>query len=240
MDEPTLTASPRDDARSTIIEAASRLLREKGARGVTTRAVAEAAGIQAPTIYRLFGDKDGLIDAVAEHVMAAYVGALTAPPDDPADLLADLHAGWSTHVGFGLANPELYILLTAPGRGEHSPATAAGTDALRARIRRLATAGMLEVSEGRALDLLHAAGTGTILALLTTPVEDRDPGLPDAMFNAVARSITDSESRPPQEGPIAAAVAFASVVDQLPTLTDAERALMAEWTARSIAALQRV
>ena len=45
------------------------------AAAVTTRAVADAAGVQAPTLYRLFGDKDGLMEAVAEHVMAAFVHA---------------------------------------------------------------------------------------------------------------------------------------------------------------------
>ncbi|WP_338419811.1 TetR family transcriptional regulator [Streptomyces klenkii] len=34
---------------------------------MTTRAVAAAAGVQAPAIYRLFGDKDGLLEAVAEQ-----------------------------------------------------------------------------------------------------------------------------------------------------------------------------
>ena len=64
------------DARSRIVDAAARLLREHGPAAVTTRGVAEAAGVQAPTIYRLFGDKDGLLEAVAEHVMAGYVAVL--------------------------------------------------------------------------------------------------------------------------------------------------------------------
>src|SRR5690349_9846397 len=109
------------DARESIVGAAALILREQGAGAVTTRAVAQAAGVQAPTIYRLFGDKDGLIDAVAEHVMATYVAAKTDPGTD--DPVADLRAGWRTHVEFGLANAGLYTLLLTPGR--HSPATAA-------------------------------------------------------------------------------------------------------------------
>jgi len=46
----------RGETRSTLVRVAARLLRERGAAAVTTRAVAEAAGVQAPTIYRLFGD----------------------------------------------------------------------------------------------------------------------------------------------------------------------------------------
>ncbi|WP_328341958.1 helix-turn-helix domain-containing protein [Micromonospora sp. NBC_00421] len=43
-----------------------RLVTWGGARAVTTRGVAERARVRAPTIYRLFGDKDGLVEAVAE------------------------------------------------------------------------------------------------------------------------------------------------------------------------------
>src|ERR1700677_3669653 len=55
---------PDTKTRENLVEVAARLLREQGAAAVTTRAVALAAGVQAPAIYRLFGDKDGLLDAV--------------------------------------------------------------------------------------------------------------------------------------------------------------------------------
>ena len=63
----------RARTRATIVECAARLLREQGAAAVTTRAVAQAAGMQAPTIYRFFEDKEALLDAVAEHVFATYL-----------------------------------------------------------------------------------------------------------------------------------------------------------------------
>jgi len=44
-------------------------------------------------------------------------------------------------VELGLANPELYALLAAHRGSGRSPATAAGIDVLRARVRRLAAAG---------------------------------------------------------------------------------------------------
>ena len=65
--------APPTDTRARIVDAAARLLREAGPAAVTTRGVAEAAGLQAPAIYRLFGDKDGLLEAVAEHVLATWV-----------------------------------------------------------------------------------------------------------------------------------------------------------------------
>src|SRR3984957_3946172 len=104
----------RADTRSRIVDVAARLLREEGPAAVTTRGVAEAAGVQAPMIYRLFGDKDGLLEAVAEYVMAAYVSAkaegvkaASAADSDPLD---DLRAGWEMQIDFGVANPALFRL----------------------------------------------------------------------------------------------------------------------------------
>ncbi|MEV0214894.1 TetR/AcrR family transcriptional regulator [Micromonospora sp. NPDC050695] len=228
------TAS-RDDVRSGIIAAATRLLRDKGANAVTTRAVAEAAGVQAPTIYRLFGDKDGLIDAVAEHVMSTYVSSKSAVAEAAdGDPMADLRSGWRTHLEFGLANPELYALIATRGRGAPSPAVVAGMAVLRARVRRLAAAGLLRVDEQRALMMIHAAGNGTILALLGMPADQRDPGLGDAMFDAVLGGVLATAPATPDTSTNAIAVTFATVVPDLPGLSDAERALMAEWLGRSL------
>ena len=228
-----MSESPHDPRRTAIVEVAAALLQEHGPSGVTTRAVAAAAGVQAPTIYRLFGDKDGLLDAVAEHVFAAWVAdkARAAQTDDP---VADLRVGWDTHLGFGLANPGLYALLNEPGRGTRSPATAAGIEVLRTRVRRVAAAGRLRVSEQRAVELVHAAGSGTVLTLLSSPPEARDPGLADAMWSALAAAVlTDT---PPAAGSdtTAAAVAFRTVAPDLPGLTAAERALLTEWLDRAI------
>ena len=55
------------DGRDRILAEAVDLLARGGREALTTRAVAAAAGVQAPTISRLFGDKQGLVDAVAEH-----------------------------------------------------------------------------------------------------------------------------------------------------------------------------
>ena len=238
--EQTQPAAVRDESRSAVLDAAARLLAEHGARGVTTRAVAQAAGMQAPTIYRLFGDKDGLIDALAEHVMATYVAGKSVSAAQPSgDPVADLRAGWQLHVEFGLANPELYALLNTPGRGTPSPATTAGIEVLRTLVRRLAAAGLLRVDERRAVAMIHAAGTGTVLALLGMPAALRDPGLADVMFDAVADRILTATPPAPDATTTTVTVAFATLVPELPALTDAERALMTEWLTRSLDQAQR-
>jgi AcrR family transcriptional regulator len=231
----TRTGADRRETRENLVEVAARLMREEGAAAVTTRAVALAAGVQAPAIYRLFGDKDGLLDAVAEHVMAAYVAGKAGAADN-GDPIADLRAAWDTHIGFGLANGALYRLLADPGRdrrGGASPASAAGAEVLRNRVRRVAAIGRLRVTERRAVDLIRAAGTGVVLTLLAVPPPDRDLGLADAMYDAVMQAILTDAPALPDEPATAAAVTFATVVPDLATLSDAERALLSEWLDRA-------
>jgi AcrR family transcriptional regulator len=59
------TALPPDERRSMIVEATLPLLLEHGDR-VTTKQIAEAAGIAEGTVFRAFADKDELIVAVME------------------------------------------------------------------------------------------------------------------------------------------------------------------------------
>ncbi|MGI5145743.1 TetR/AcrR family transcriptional regulator [Plantactinospora sp. CA-294935] len=227
-----LDSASRHKTRASIVECAARLLREQGAGAVTTRAVAQAAGMQAPTIYRFFEDKEALLDAVAEHVFATYVAEKTLVHDS-GDPVADLRAGWDTHIGFGLANAALFGLLTDPSRGARSPAAAAGLEVLRARVHRVAEIGRLRVPERRAVELIHAAGTGAVLTLLSTPPQHRDLHLADAMYEAVMRSILTDVPTLPADSTAAATVAFRALAPTLPMLTDAERALLAEWLDRA-------
>ncbi|GAA2157774.1 TetR/AcrR family transcriptional regulator [Actinomadura napierensis] len=229
----------RDETRAAIVQAAARLLREAGTAGVTTRAVSAAAGVQAPTIYRLFGDKDGLLDAVAEQVMAAYVADKSARAGAEAgDPVADLRTGWHLHVEFGLANPDLFALLAAPQRSRGSRAVQSGTQVLHRRVQRLAEAGLLRVDQQRATDMLHAAGTGAVLAILALQPQRRDPGLADALFDAVSAAILADAPAVPAPGSLAVTIAFSTAVPDLPALSAGEKTLLGEWLDRSITALR--
>lgn len=235
MTRPTAT---RDDTRWRIVDVAARLLQEQGPAAVTTRGVAGAAGVQAPAIYRLFGDKDGLLEAVAEHVMATYVSAkaavVAAASAENVDPLADLRAGWDTQIEFGLANPALFRLLSDPDRMVLSPAAQAGKRVLESRVHRVAVTGRLRVSERRAVDLIQAAGTGTIQTLLSTPPPARDPGLATSMYDAVLRQILTDAHDPAEDRVTAAAVTFRAVAPQLDELSQAEQQLLVEWLDRVV------
>jgi len=237
VSDATRTAS-QADTRDKVIEVAARLLREDGPAAVTTRGVAKGAGIQAPTIYRLFGDKEGLLEAVAEHAMAGFVSAKAAVVEaaeaQNVDPLDDLRAGWQTQIDFGLGNPALFRLLSDPSRVVNSPAARLGKQVLDARMHRVALTGRLRVSEQRAVGLFQAAGIGATATLLATPPDDRDLGLADAIYDAVlAQILTDAPSASTGE-PIPAAVALRAIAPQLDVLSDAERLVLAEWLDRVI------
>jgi AcrR family transcriptional regulator len=235
----TEVTSRRGDVRSKIVEVAARLLREQGPAAVTTRGVAEGAGVQAPTIYRLFGDKDGLLEAVAEHVMATYASAkaaiVEAASADNVDPLDDLRAGWEAQIDFGVANPTLFRLLSDPDRVRHSPAAEMGRRVLESRVRRIAATGRLRVSEQRAVSIIQAAGIGTIQTLLGHP----DAGLAASMYDAVLRQILTDAPGSSEPGPMAATVAFRAVAPQLDMLSEAEQRLLSEWLDRVVATLER-
>ncbi len=221
------------DNRERIVSAATELLHEGGRAAVSTRAVCARAGVQSPTIYRLFGDMDGLLDAVAAHGFATYLAGKTARGSiaDPVD---ELRAGWDQHIEFGLTYPDLYLLMYGepPLGGPPPPAAVAGMEVLDERIRRIAEAGRLRVPQDRATALVHAAGSGTTLTLIATPPDQRDPDLSELAREAVIAAITADAPAGAASGPVAAAVALRARLSEVETLSPAEQALLADWLDR--------
>jgi AcrR family transcriptional regulator len=198
---------------------------------VTTRAVALAAGVQAPTIYRLFGDKSGLLQAVAEYGFASYVGRKHLDPE--ADPVEGLRAGWELHVGFGLANPELFRLMHTVLRTPGGQAVAeTGAAVLRARVHRVAEAGRLRVTERRAVDLIRAAGTGVVFTLIDQAEDERDGTLADTAWESVCATILAGGAAADTPSPAAAAVTLRAGLRDLTALTASERALLGDWLDR--------
>jgi AcrR family transcriptional regulator len=74
---------PPDERREAIVRAAVPLLRREGA-SATTRQIAQAAGVAEGTLFRVFKDKEAIIDAVVEHALdpGTVVAAIRAVPRD--------------------------------------------------------------------------------------------------------------------------------------------------------------
>lgn len=225
-------SSSRTTTRERIVEAATTLLAGGGREAVSTRAVSAAAGVQAPTIYRIFGDKQGLLDAVAAQGFARHVDVHAAAPtsDDPVE---DLRHGWDVHVAFGLANPYLYSLIYGePRPGTPPPGALEAERVLATLVRRAAAAGRLVVDEATAVRLLMAAGTGTALTLAATPEAHRSADLSALAREAVLAAITTGAPLEREPGPVGAAVALRAVLPGTAALSGAEQVLLTEWLDR--------
>ncbi|WP_330246703.1 MULTISPECIES: TetR/AcrR family transcriptional regulator [unclassified Streptomyces] len=85
--EPVQTRSRETVKR--ILQAAAGLIDEGGVDSVTTRVIADRAGITAASLYRFFADREQILDALVEH----HLEQLTAH-------VAEVEAGWApTSVG---------------------------------------------------------------------------------------------------------------------------------------------
>jgi AcrR family transcriptional regulator len=233
MSETTL--GRRAGTRERIVRAAAGLLAEGGREAVSTRAVAAAAGVQAPTIYRQFGDMRGLLDAVASHGFSTYLQSKTSR-EHAEDPVEDLRRGWDLHVEFGLANPAFYALMYGdPGPGAAPTAAVEASQILRGLVQSAAEAGRLRVGVERAALMIHASGVGVTLTLIGTEPKDRDPALSEATREAVLAAVTtdgpDGEATGGDGRDRAAnrAVALKAVLSEAEAgLTPGERALLSE------------
>ena len=229
--------SPRDR----IVRAAADLLAEGGREAVSTRAVAAAAGVQAPTIYRQFGDMRGLLDEVASFGFSTYLRDKTSREraEDPVD---DLREGWDLHIEFGLANPALYTLMYGnPRAGVTSAAALEAREILHGLVQRVAEAGRLRVSVERAADMIHAAGMGVVLSLIAAEPEDRDLSLSEMTREAILAAATtdappeDTAGQAGHDRVSSRAVALKAVLPEASgALTPSESSLLSEWLDRLI------
>ena len=225
------------------MRAAVQLLATGGRNAVTTRAVSAAAGVQPPTIYRQFGDMQGLLDVVARETLAVHVReqATRALTSDPVE---DLRRGWDLHVAFGLAHPDAFALLySAPSLAASASVIHEGVAVLQGLVARIAEAGRLRVDVAHATVLIHAAGTGVTLTLAATAPEERDARLSETMREAILTAITVPPSAEnPNGGPDTAptaqrvavhAVALQALLTEAPgVLSPAERQLLSDWLER--------
>lgn len=226
------------DVRERIVEAGVKLLVDGGPAAMTTRAVSAAAGVHAPTIYRLFGDKDELLDAVVSHSLATYLEDKSAqvPSDDPVE---DLRRGWDLHIDFGLENPAIYAAIYGSPRPDSrkSFAERRADELLAGIIHRVAEAGRLAVAEERAAQLVHATGRGIVLSLIGSPESERDLRLPTLAREAVIATITTDDQGTDgadRGSPAVAALMLRAGLENLTELTEGERSLMAEWLDRIV------
>jgi AcrR family transcriptional regulator len=219
-----------------VLRAAADLLTTGGVEAVSTRAVAAAAGVQPPVIYRQFGDKEGLLDAVTHYVLLGYMENKRKLFETCDDAIDAVRQSWDLHVEFGLTNPHAYVLAYGtPTQSKVATATQETVEMLRQQISRIGEQGKLRMSVERATNLVHAAGIGTVLTLIPIPPAERDPEVaPIARENALSAILETTEKTTAVATLPARAVALAEAIrgGAANPLTLAEQALMVEWLDR--------
>ncbi len=78
-----------EETRQRILDAALKAFGEASFRSVTTRKIAEAAGVSLPTLQYYFGDKEGLYRACAEAIVERYRSHTTSAAAQAAAALND-------------------------------------------------------------------------------------------------------------------------------------------------------
>jgi AcrR family transcriptional regulator len=81
--------------RDRLIQGAIEVLAAEGIAGATTREIARVAGVNEVTLFRHFQNKEQLLSAVAQHITAVQLEALTHQDEWTQDLRRDLlHYAW--------------------------------------------------------------------------------------------------------------------------------------------------
>ncbi|WBQ03998.1 TetR/AcrR family transcriptional regulator [Kribbella sp. CA-293567] len=209
------------NTRDRLLLAAAELLQSTGT--VSTRAVCERAGVQAPTLYHHFGSKQGLIDAVANHGFTQYTAV-----ESSGDPLGDLREGWDRHVRFGLEHPSFYALLYGRAEpGKPCAVTAPAHAALRERFSEAALKGLLKVPAEDAAKQVFAANVGVTLTLITQP--DPDFALSERVREAALAGVLNSTAEGALTTRASAALTLGAMLrDDSGDLTPGENALLAE------------
>ncbi|WP_273651986.1 TetR/AcrR family transcriptional regulator [Cellulomonas fimi] len=218
------------DTRALVLEKAAELLAASPDGTVSTRAVCEAAGVGQPVLYRLFGDKDGLMAAVVDQVWDEYLTMKRAatPSADPLD---DLRRGWEAHTAFALAHPHAYRLVfgTTLTTAPEAPAEAMGL--LRGVLDRLAAQGRLRLPPDDAARVVMAANSGVALGLLLRPGSYPDPAISTLTRQAVERAIL-TDAGPADDAPAVAATTLRAHLRETERFSAGEAALLDEWLGR--------
>jgi AcrR family transcriptional regulator len=183
---------PTEERRRAIMAVTERLLIERG-KDVSTREIAEAAGIAEGTIFRAFPTKDAIIDAIFADAFGPHAGLDTLSASGPD---VDLKA-WLTELVVLLQGRLKRVLALFAALGFRQPKNAPEVmekrrlnyEAIAALLRPHAT--LLRMDPDDAARALH----GLVLAMTHPMLTDRPLGareIVDLALHGIARPAAQS------------------------------------------------
>ncbi|MEU2332638.1 TetR/AcrR family transcriptional regulator [Streptomyces sp. NPDC006654] len=225
--------SPKtEDTRVRMLDAAERLLSASSDNDVSTRAVCDAVGVGQPVLYRIFGDKNGLLNALVESGFERYIVRKQAL-ETTDDAVADLRNGWDDHMDFALTNRALYRLMFSPTLPQVPAPAGRIFGLLKHALDRCAAQGALKIPAEEAAQTILSANVGVALSILSQPDRYTDPGLPHRVRDAVFSScLIDACAPVHREDPVLSSTLQLEARLQQPgnsPLGQEETALMLKW-----------
>jgi AcrR family transcriptional regulator len=226
--------------KTRILETAAELVAQSADADISTRAVCEAAGVTAPTLYHHFGDKEGLLAAVIDFGLAAFLESKRAAALVVHEHVADsIRVGWDNHLEFARENPNFYKLMWAPGASANSAAVGEAFRTLRERLELGASKGQLRVSAETGARMILSAVTGAAMAAVYQPELFSDSTYAVQLREAIVAAVTVPADAPTAKRPaagtgastvatMAATLKSRLAVEDTP-LTAPEQALMEQW-----------
>ena len=178
MTTPTPRRQPPDVRREQILDAAARVLVERGLAATTMADVAEAASVAKGTVYLYFTSKAELLAGLRARYFEGFAAMLDGPPATgrPAPgVAAGIERLVAASYDFALANHQLHhVLFHHAGYGEEDPFARART-ALAELIERGQAAGELEVTDpDLATHFLLQGLHGVLVGATHRPPAERD------------------------------------------------------------------
>lgn len=165
-----------------------------------------------PEIYRQFGDKQGLLTAVADVGFQRFLANKRRNPltDDP---VADLRTAWDSHVAFALGHPHLYRLMFTPTGDAKPQAIKEAQALLLSALERCRAAGRLRTAPELAGQAILSANVGVCLMALSFPELFGGLDISQAVRDAVIGKVTGDEREDTRIG--TATVLAQALVDTL-------------------------
>ncbi|WP_067467463.1 TetR family transcriptional regulator [Actinomadura macra] len=181
--------SRRDPARRrALLEAADRVIQREGP-GTSMAAIAAEAGISKPILYRHFGDKSGLYQALAERHTRKLIEGIRAEFSQDVPIRSRTRSTIDTYLATISANPHLYRFLMHRASAEDAATRSAMSTMIRGVSRELAE---VMIAEGELTDRTRAYVWGhAIVGMVQTAGDwwlDHDGEVPRA---AVVDGLAD-------------------------------------------------
>ncbi|RAY11125.1 TetR/AcrR family transcriptional regulator [Actinomadura craniellae] len=180
--------SGRDpDRRRTLLEAADRVIQREGPEA-SMAAIAAEAGISKPILYRHFGDKSGLYQALAERHTRKLIEMVSSGFSGPGDMRERTRSTIEIYLSMISANPQLYRFLMHRASAEDAATHSAMGTVIRSLAREL---GELMISEGALPDRNRGYVWGHAVVGMVQTAGDWWLDHPDVPLETVVGGLTD-------------------------------------------------